>query len=252
VDQERVASGSDVCIEVEVLRALYRKAETGFTVLSVREAAKTAPALDGHRVFKVVGQLRTEPVQSQRLLLVGRWEYGTHGEQFRVAAVNCARPHTLEGIKTYLASGVLSRIGPVLAQRIVDRFGRDVLTVLDLHPEQFIEIQGIGESTIEHIVKSWQMQKGQAAAVSELLGLGLSVSLAHKALRQFGPEAAMQVRANPYCLAELHGIGFQQADSIARGRGMAVNDPHRLVAGLHYVLESRKQEEAIAVCRARS
>ncbi len=237
MDQERVASGSDVCIEVEVLRALYRKAETGFTVLSVREAAKAASALDGHRVFKVVGQLRTEPVQCQRLLLVGRWEYGTRGEQFRVAAVSCARPHTAEGIKAYLASGVLSGIGPVLAQRIVDRFGRDALTVLDLHPEQLIEIQGIGESTIQHLVKSWQIQKGQAAALTELLSLGLSVSLAHKALRQFGAEAALQIRTNAYCLAELHGVGFQRADSIARGRGMAKNDPDRLVAGLHYVLE---------------
>lgn len=237
MDQERVASGSDVCIEVEVLRALYRKAETGFTVLSVREAAKGSSALDGHRVFKVVGQLRTEPVQSQRLLLVGRWEYGTRGEQFRVAAVSCARPHTAEGIKAYLASGVLSGIGPVLAQRIVDRFGRDALTVLDLHPEQLIEIQGIGESTIEHIVKSWQIQKGRSAALTELLSLGLSVSLAHKALRQFGPEAALQIRTNAYCLAELHGVGFQRADSIARERGMAKNDPDRLVAGLHYVLE---------------
>jgi exodeoxyribonuclease V alpha subunit len=206
-------------------------------VLSVREAGKAASALDGHGVFTVVGQLRTEPVQSQRLLLVGRWEYGTRGEQFRVAAVSCARPHTAEGINAYLASGVLSGIGPVLAQRIVDRFGKDALTVLDLHPEQLIEIQGIGESTIEHIVKSWQIQKGRAAALTELLSLGLSVSLAHKALRQFGAEAALQIRTNAYCLAELHGVGFQRADSIARGRGMAKNDPDRLVAGLHYVLE---------------
>ncbi|ALA58004.1 ATP-dependent RecD-like DNA helicase [Nitrospira moscoviensis] len=230
-------SGSPVCVEVEVLRIVYRKAETGFTVLSVRETGKAASDFEAQRVFKVVGLFQTQPAQLQRLLLVGRWECGSRGEQFRVVAVSGTRPHTPEGIKAYLASGVIYGIGPVLAQRIVDRFGKDALTVLDLHPEEFNEIHGIGESTIHHIVKSWQIQKGQAAALTELLGMGLSVSVANKALGQLGPEAATHIRANPYCLVELHGVGFQRADSIARGLGMAVNDLHRLMAGLHYVLE---------------
>lgn len=186
VDKQRTASESTVCVEVEVLRTVYRKAETGFTVLSVREVGRGASESVGLRVFKVVGEFRTPPVDCQRLLLVGRWEYGPWGEQFRVIAVSGVRPHTPDGIKAYLASGVISGIGPVLAQRIVERLGRDALTVLDLQPERLIEIQGIGESTIQQIVKSWQRQKAQAAALTELLGLGLSVRVANKVLRRSG------------------------------------------------------------------
>lgn len=78
-----------------------------------------------------------------KLELEGQWTNGKHGPQFQVEWWKEIAPVTAEGIRNYLASGLLKGIGPQTADAIVERFGLCSLEVLEREPERFLEIRGI-------------------------------------------------------------------------------------------------------------
>jgi ATP-dependent exoDNAse (exonuclease V) alpha subunit len=50
-----------------------------------------------------------------------------HGLQFKASTMKTVPPTTAEGIERYLGSGLVKGIGPILAKKLVGRFGADVL-----------------------------------------------------------------------------------------------------------------------------
>src|SRR5262249_55048601 len=54
-----------------------------------------------------------------------------HGLQFKASTLKTVPPTTADGIERYLGSGLVKRIGPVLAKNIAGRFGAELLTVID-------------------------------------------------------------------------------------------------------------------------
>src|SRR5207248_11118486 len=66
---------------------------------------------------------------------------------------------------------------------------------------------------------------------------GLPVALAVRILRKYGSAAEQVVREQPYRLAaEVYGISFQVADSIAARSGVPPEAPQRIGAGISAVL----------------
>ena len=61
----------------------------------------------------------------------GTWTKGTHGCQLQVERWSEIIPPTLEGIRGYLASGLLKGIGEKTADAIVLRFGLKSLDVIE-------------------------------------------------------------------------------------------------------------------------
>ena len=70
-----------------------------------------------------------------------------------------------------------------------------------------------------------------------LQGVGVSTSLAVRIYKKYGDEAISAVRDEPYRLAaDVWGIGFKTADTIAAAVGIARDSPERIKAGLAYTL----------------
>jgi exodeoxyribonuclease V alpha subunit len=44
-------------------------------------------------------------------------------------------PATIQGIRRYLGSGLIKRIGPKMAERVVDHFGQATLQVIEEGPQ---------------------------------------------------------------------------------------------------------------------
>ena len=68
----------------------------------------------------------------QILQMQGEW--GNHpkfGEQFRVVHYKSLVPATVAGIEKYLGSGLIKGIGPIMAKRIVAKFGERTLEVIE-------------------------------------------------------------------------------------------------------------------------
>ncbi|NIQ95103.1 MAG: ATP-dependent RecD-like DNA helicase, partial [Desulfuromonadales bacterium] len=102
------------------------------------------PAEDRSGLVTVIGNL-PEVAPGEYLKLHGEWvDHPKHGRQFKVETIEQAYPATLEGVKRYLGSGLLSGIGPKLAERIVDHFGAETLEIIDEHPARLKEVPDIG------------------------------------------------------------------------------------------------------------
>ena len=94
-------------------------------------------AVPGHRdLVTAVGHLLGgQP--GENLRLTGAWITDPkYGRQFRVSFAHPRTPKTVLGIERFLGSGLIHGIGPSLAKRIVEKFGKDTLDVIDKKPDR--------------------------------------------------------------------------------------------------------------------
>lgn len=161
-----------------------------------------------------------------------------YGEQFKASEIERVRPSSRYAIYAYLASGAIDRIGPAMAERILERFGDRALDVLERDPDRYLEVRGIGKKTLAAITASFREQADSRETMLALQAWGIGPSVAHRIYQRYGAEAIREIRENPYRLAaEVEGIGFRKADEIALALGMPPDSPFRLCAGVQFALE---------------
>ena len=88
--------------------------------------------------------------------LHGDWEKNSHGVQFKVDYFEEIRPQSVEGIESYLASGMVKGIGPKTAKLIVEKYGTRTFEILDDYPESLLEIKGITRKKLDKILSAYQ------------------------------------------------------------------------------------------------
>lgn len=213
-----------------VERITYQNAENGYTVLKC--AAKNYKDL-----VTVVGTMPDTHVGSV-LSLDGSWKMDAkYGRQFSVERFEETLPATVYGIEKYLGSGLIKGVGPKFAKRIVEKFGKDTLDVIEESPEELIKVNGIGKVRVERIKKSWQEQKEIKNIMLFLQSHEVSTSHATKIFKTYGSDSISVVKENPYRLADdIWGIGFKTADTIAEKMGIAKDKFIRLRSGILYTL----------------
>jgi exodeoxyribonuclease V alpha subunit len=217
-------------------RISFHNEENDFVVAKLREK-------DKRELTTIVGNLSgINPGES--LKLTGQWVHNKRfGEQFRVETFEVTVPATLLGIQKYLASGLIKGIGPIMSERIVERFGLHTLEVIEKTPERLSEVEGIGPKRISMIAKAWEEQKEIKEIMIFLQGHGVSASYSAKIYKQYGNQSIEIVRENPYRLArDIYGTGFITADKIAQHLGIDPNSLIRAKAGLIYVLNQLTEE----------
>jgi exodeoxyribonuclease V alpha subunit len=217
-------------------RITYYNEENGFVVAKLQEKGK-------RELTTIVGNLAAiNPGES--LKLTGKWVYNKKfGEQFQVETSETTVPASVLGIRKYLGSGMIKGVGPVLADRIVEKFGLDTLEVIEKSPTRLSEAEGIGPKRIEMITKAWEEQKGIKEIMIFLQGHGVSPAFSAKIYKHYGNRSIEVVKENPYRLArDMYGIGFITADKIAQNIGIDPNSLVRAKAGLLYVLSQLTEE----------
>jgi len=198
---------------------------------------------DKRELTTIVGNLSgINPGES--LKLTGNWVHNKKfGEQFQVETFEVTIPATLLGIQKYLASGLIKGIGPIMSERIVEKFGLHTLEVIEKKPERLSEVEGIGPKRISMIRKTWEEQKEIKEIMIFLQGHGVSAAYSAKIYKQYGSQSIEMVRENPYRLAhDIYGIGFITADKIAQKLGVDRNSLIRAKSGLIYVLNQLTEE----------
>ena len=213
-----------------VERITYQNADNGYTVLKC--AVKNAQDL-----VTVVGIMPDTHVGSV-LALEGVWKVAAkYGRQFSVEKFEETLPATVYGIEKYLGSGLIKGVGPKFARRIVEKFGKDTLDVIEENPDALIEVEGIGRVRVERIRKSWEEQKEIKNIMLFLQGHEVSTSHATKIFKTYGSDSISVVQENPYRLADdIWGIGFKTADTIAEKMGIEKDRFIRLRSGILYTL----------------
>jgi exodeoxyribonuclease V alpha subunit len=214
----------------QIERITFTNEESGFTIARVK--------VRGRRERVTVVGVLMAPMPGEILDMKGEWTHHPRfGEQFKFAEYRTRVPATVYGIRKYLGSGLIKGLGPVMAGRIVDRFGKKTLDVIENDIQKLAEVDGIGEKRIAMITDAWDAQREIRDVMLFLQSHGVSSGYATKIFKQYGNRSIAVVRENPYRLAaDIYGIGFITADQIAAKLGIAKNAPIRVEAGILYVL----------------
>ena len=219
-----------------VERVTYHAEDSGYTVARLK-----AP---GERdLITIVGRF-PDMHAGQTLRLTGYWrDHLKYGRQFQVMHAQETKPATLTGLEKYLGSGLIRGIGPVTARRIVAHFGLETLDIIEGDCSRLIEVPGIGKNRVAMIERAWAAQKAIKEVMIFLQGHGVSTTYAVKIYKQYGDQAIPVVSHNPYQLAaDIFGIGFVTADTIARNLGIAANSDFRYQAGIVHVLQQAAED----------
>jgi len=223
--------GGGAVLDGVLERVTFANPETGYTI------ARIAPERGGAELVTAVGPLLGAQV-GEFLRLRGRWSsHPRYGRQFEVHSYATVLPATAAGIQKYLGSGLIKGIGPVMAERMVAHFGVDIMHVIEAEPGRLIEVDGLGPKRTAMIAAAWAEQKAIKEVMIFLQGVGVSTSLAVRIYKRYGDASVSVVRGEPYRLAaDVWGIGFKTADTIAAAVGIARDSPERIKAGLAYTL----------------
>jgi exodeoxyribonuclease V alpha subunit len=218
-------------LEAVLERITYANEDTGYTI------ARVATERTGPDLVTVVGPLLGAQV-GESLRLTGRWgSHPKYGRQFQVHSFATVLPATIQGIRAYLGSGLIKGIGPVMAERMVAHFGTGILDVIEHQPGRLAEVHGLGPKRTQMIADAWEEQKAIKDVMVFLSGVGVSTSLAVRIYKKYADASISVVRDEPYRLAaEVWGIGFKTADTIAKAVGIPHDSPQRIQAGLQYTL----------------
>jgi len=225
-----------VTLSGQIERVTYTNPENGYTVARMKVHG-------GRQVVTVVGNL-IDPIPGEVMELCGRWKvHPKFGEQFEVQSYRTTVPSSVSGIKKYLGSGLIKGIGPVMAERMVNRFGKQTLDIIEHHPEQLSEIDGIGKKRVAMIKAAWDEQREIRDVMMFLQSHNVSSGYAIKIFKQYGSDSIEVVSRNPYQLAtDIFGIGFLTADRIARDIGFEKDSNFRIRAGILYVLNQLAED----------
>ncbi len=225
-----------VSLKGQIERITYTNDENGYTVAKVKVSGRKD-------LVTVVGTLLM-PIPGEVIEMKGNWmNHPRYGEQFKVEHYKSLVPASVYGIEKYLGSGLIKGIGPIMAGRIVKKFGEETLEVIENEIEKLAEVDGIGKKRIEMVKKAWEDQKEIREVMIFLQTHGVGSGYATKIFKQYGSRSIQVVKENPYRLAtDIFGIGFISADRIAEKLGFARDSELRAEAGILYVLHQLADE----------
>jgi exodeoxyribonuclease V alpha subunit len=226
-----------------VERVTFHNEENGFSVLRVKVTGRKEPVtLVGHIHAIVAG----EKIDAE-----GQWNTDKmHGLQFKAETITAREPSARDAIARFLASGLISGVGPAMAERIVQEFGAKALDVIENEPMRLTKVPGLGKQLAARIAESYRERKAVKEIMIAFQEKGVGTARAVRIWRHFGPEAVKVIEEDPYRLArEVRGIGFEGADEIAEKFGVTRTAPERLRAGVTYALEDAADQGHTAVPR---
>lgn len=230
-------------LSAEVQSVTFFNEGTNYCIAKVRSKDEPGP-------FSIVGHLG-KLTPGEMLRVTGSWTtHPKYGRQFQATASAREMPATINGIRRYLASGMIKGVGGVLATRMVDAFGEKVLDILDNDPEKLLAVDGLGKKKLQEIVASWKSQHEVRSLMLFLQTHEIATTHAGKIFKLYGSAAEERITANPYELAyEIRGIAFKTADAMALRLGFAPDSPERLQAALVYMLFSMGEQGHLFVPR---
>lgn len=241
---------------IEVRRLRFYSEETGFFVIEGLPAGALPPLPDGLEQYAPgAGRLVTVKGESaifgpggdqvgNTLACHGRWTVDpTHGLQFQSVYALDVIPSNPQGLLKYLSTGSLRGVGPATARIMVDRWGMDVLRILDEEPEKLAELPGIKPERAKLIGEQWAERRANFELVAFFGQYGIGENMALRIAEALGREGlSVRVRNNPYLMTQVDGVGFKTADQMALSLGFDMDSKVRIEAALDHVLRERIQQ----------
>jgi exodeoxyribonuclease V alpha subunit len=216
--------------EVLIRRRRWSSDESGFAVIDADR--------DGDEVVLVgtIGHLE----ERERVRIAGVWQDDRrYGMQVKVALAEPLAPAGDDALMAYLKR--VKHIGPGRAERLLRRYGDDVLEAVDRDPHAAFRAVGLSPRRANEAIRSWNGLRSTRALHLQLAPHGLAW-LVPRIAKHYGDRAHHIVRERPYELTSVFGVGFHTADTIARAGGVPPDSPARARAAVIHVLAEAEKD----------
>ena len=209
---------------------IFRNEENGYTVMILK-------GVDGEEELTCVGTFPVLTMGASVELTGSYIQHPVYGKQFQVSVLTEKMPEDAMAMERYLGSGAIKGIGAALAARIVRRFGKDTLHIVEEEPERLAEVKGISEKKAREIAMQVAEKADMRKAMMFLQKYGISLNLGARIYQKYGETVYSVLQENPYRLADdISGIGFKIADEIAYRIGIHTDSDYRIRSGMMYTL----------------
>ncbi len=226
-------------MEQEILRGsvgtvVFKNDENGYCVLRLQ--------CDDGQTVTVVGTI-PQPIVGEKLMVTGHWgSHPSYGKQFEAEFLERVLPESESDILKYLSGRAVKGIGPVLATRIVRRFGTDALKVIESEPEKLATVSGVSKAKAIAISENFRLQSGIRHLMEFFSAYQLPPELAVKLYKIYGDASRDMLRNDPYLLTEEDlECSFQLADRFALQIGIDAMDDRRIEAGILHILQDAQE-----------
>lgn len=146
---------------------------------------------------------------------------------------------------SFLSSGEIKGIGSKKAVDLVEKFGNNVLDVIENDYEQLATIKGIKKKTAKKIHDNYLNSNSKDYfAIYQITNGEITPNQVKKIIEKYGSNAKNILKKNPYILAkEVDGFGFNKADKLAKSVGINEDSVYRIEAAIVYCLNETANKE---------
>ena len=158
---------------------IFRNEENGYTVMILK-------GVDGEEELTCVGTFPVLTMGASVELTGSYIQHPVYGKQFQVSVLTEKMPEDAMAMERYLGSGAIKGIGAALAARIVRRFGKDTLHIVEEEPERLAEVKGISEKKAREIAMQVAEKADMRKAMMFLQKYGISLNLGARIYQKYG------------------------------------------------------------------
>ncbi|RSL31589.1 ATP-dependent RecD-like DNA helicase [Salibacterium salarium] len=225
-----------------VVHIIFRNEDNGYTVLNVK--VKDAYPECADNKVTVVGHFPMIEAD-ERYRFEGQFkEHPRFGKQYHVQMYKKEIPTEKDALILYLSSERFPGIGEKTATKMVELFGKDVISIVLDDQDKLKQIKGLSETNRKQIYDAMLENQGMEKAMTMLTQYGFGMDLAVKIYHVYRERTFEVIQDSPYQLVwDVEGIGFYKADKLGRSVGINRDHPERIKAGMLYVLYEKTMQD---------
>ena len=209
-----------------IKKVLYKNEETKYIIAVFENNQKICGAYFDTDIEKIVGE---------EVVLKGNWTtHKKYGVQFEFDTLELKEAEIF-----FFLTKIVKGVGKKFAHELLEKYTEEELVeILNEKPQELLDFKGIKEKKLQTIVTSWQKFKHLRELGSFLAKFGVTSNLITKIYASLGEVENLieKIKANPYILINIKGIGFKRADEIAKSLGIDPRSEFRIMACLNYTL----------------
>lgn len=183
--------------------------------------------------------LKVSPGSS--LQIRGTWSSYKGRLTLKVGTAEILPPSNIEGVALWAQKRVKG-IGKVTIAKLALRFGNLLPQVME-DPDRLHREGGIKRKLAEQLSEAWTQDLVGNRARAFLRSLGLKRQQSEDVITVYGADCEALVQADPWCLSEIVGIGFETCDRIGQVYGLPLNHPLRIKRGIAAAFTEASQRE---------
>lgn len=242
-----------VTVEGIVKQVRFHSSQTGYTVMRVAISSQTNPKPLGSSPAAKAGgskQPGAHPMRRKEVTVVGTMhhamvglclklsgEWITHpqyGEQLQAVEIVEMPPQHDMDVVAYLSGGVIPGVGHATAERLVNKFGAEILEILDSADAVGLLVGGgISRKTAEKIKSGWDSGREARIGSMFLREAGVAAALAQRVAESLGERTKEVVTCDPYAALKAFSLPLTKLDHLAA----TVDAPADLVSRAAAVME---------------